>query len=149
MSAPGCVFPKRPNKRADQNSCRRTRVARTNYTDNYCAALIKRGQQIRLLLLPNLGIRARAHTRRKGPRHRRGCRTIGQRRGTNRETRERDRGRRDHFPRVEAPGCPGEFILRLNRKLVNVSGLRCSAQSSSPRCDSSSLPLPLSLRFSL
>lgn len=25
----------------------------TNYTDNYCAALIKRRQQIRLLLVPN------------------------------------------------------------------------------------------------
>lgn len=32
---------------------------------------------------------------------------------------------RDHFPRVETPGFSGEFILRLNRKLVNVSGLRC------------------------
>lgn len=29
----------------------------TNYTDNYCAALIKRRQQIRLLLVPNFAAR--------------------------------------------------------------------------------------------
>ena len=32
---------------------------------------------------------------------------------------------RDHFPWVGAAGFSGEFILRLNRKLVNVLGLRC------------------------
>lgn len=35
----------------------------TNYTDNYCAALIKRRQQIRLLLVPNFAaILPHSHT---------------------------------------------------------------------------------------